>query len=879
MHDGARHGSTPSLDALIDGLGEGAGTAHVCPSLDALVLDVEEATPAMPSLEALMQGAACQAESLDELIAGLAEEEPPAPSTPPCSEAAGHEAEALPVVEQQLALLQPAALILRNRSHRDAQIQRVVDDACSDVKLNMPDLVNFIGASLMGERRSSLWQHREYQFTLAVAQSNSLLSDTALGTSFKKSYKQVARRRRRLHSALFHIERERFLAMVTWTTEHVRQNHPDWKCLRFSEFPGLDETQHKVKVRREDDFDLVPSDAEVGRVKIDFTDILEGSRVVFYDLAYGMLLRLSPGAYCYITSRRPSTLYTVDRCTGEIYHHLALETSVLRSSLASSLSQFANRDRTAMSDGDAAVNRGERQALMSLGVPNCTLRTCRTHKIANTAKNGVYITMLEEISGNVNTALAQRKGGVAAFRKILARLLGKRARVIVNGAPTAEQDARRIAILDAYLPVDPSKPRSLQDRLHVEAAANGAYETTKDFQMYSRGDLTMRRRDLLQNWMRVTVGSAISPIRVSRWTEVLKPVRNLGLILATHEIGKDAFLAWASAHYVVPRNRQLMALEDRPAEDEQGENKKNVDMDETETFRRELKVHRQKCVDFLNEGDVVAKQFILYSAVAAHQNELMNPALWLGSESWDDHEDTKLLLLEAAGKPSHRTQRVEVVFEQIQERRYLTEIDNLLNNPVRWTALPPGSMTSRLNCLAFRTLEAGAGNVVWNLQDADAVGYPNKAYCAALKALKTGDYSILRNLLEQDDPDLFDPFTRSLWERRELEPLDSMDTLMDTATHGMNGDYDNVSREKGHAWNGRILRLRSHHTHVQCLSDLSGMKVVRAWRRWKTLVDGARDKPGEAATVKGIDSESERDNAGRGNGRPQVHVHFVFANF
>ncbi len=82
-------------------------------------------------------------------------------------------------------------------------------------------------------------------------------------------------------------------------------------------------------------------------------------------------------------------------------------------------------------------------------------------------------------------------------------------------------------------------------------------------------------------------------------------------------------------------------------------------------------------------------------------------------------------LAKAAGARYARTYRVEVVYELRHERAFLAEIDDLLSNPSRWTALPPGACTSELNCLAFRSLDSTAGVVVDQLMGADAVGYPH----------------------------------------------------------------------------------------------------------------------------------------------------------
>ena len=102
----------------------------------------------------------------------------------------------------------------------------------------------------------------------------------------------------------------------------------------------------------------------------------------------------------------------------------------------------------------------------------------------------------------------------------------------------------------------------------------------------------------------------------------------------------------------------------------------------------------------------------------------MYPALWLGSEGYDECEEAKLILARAQGIPYARTFRCEVVYELRHERRYFKEIDALLSDPQRWAAHPPGTCNQELNCLAFRTLESTDGVVVWNLTGPDAVGYP-----------------------------------------------------------------------------------------------------------------------------------------------------------
>ncbi len=60
--------------------------------------------------------------------------------------------------------------------------------------------------------------------------------------------------------------------------------------MRFSGFPGLDETQSRVRVLKEEAFDLFADD-EIEPATIEFEDVLDQTRVVFYEISFGMLLK------------------------------------------------------------------------------------------------------------------------------------------------------------------------------------------------------------------------------------------------------------------------------------------------------------------------------------------------------------------------------------------------------------------------------------------------------------------------------------------------------------------------------------------------------------------------------------------------------------
>ena len=455
-----------------------------------------------------------------------------------------------------------------------------------------------------------------------------------------------------------------------------------------------------------------------------------------------------------------------------------------------------------MSDGDGSVARGERRALAALGAPFSTPRTCRVHPEANVAKHSVQYMMPDHCSGVINAALAQQKGGPAEYRRILIRLVWKRKRLLI-GRPGQVDDIHRKALLDACLPVDPRYPMSLRDRVKVERCANGAYWKPKTFEIWSPTPLTPADvRERVKDWLSV-VGPTIPVLRTSRWTEARRPVRQLGLLLGTHSLGKDAFLLWASTFQVVPRQPGVRALMDVAPGGAAAAGDAPGDVDE---YRRELRANRQQCVDFMAKEDVVHRHHVFQQAVDAQQ-EWVYETLHLGSQAFDDKEEALCALAASRGQQYERRYRVELVASGTLERKFLTHIYSLVSEPERWHGVGPGGKTGKLRCEAFRTLQAEAGYAVLLTMGADAKGWPNKGYVAAIKGLRERRFHLFADAVCEAPQCQLDQWTLGVCAAYPGTRLEEQDACTDVALHGITVICDCV--ERAGAFEGQARPLGS----------------------------------------------------------------------
>ena len=118
----------------------------------------------------------------------------------------------------------------------------------------------------------------------------------------------------------------------------------------------------------------------------------------------------------------------------------------------------------------------------------------------------------------------------------------------------------------------------------------------------------------------------------------------------------------------------------------------------------------------------------IYSTVVIAHANYMEDTLWLGSDRFD-REHEALCILAAKYQTSYRRQyRVEYIYNQTHETKYLADLSDLLCNAHRWRSLCVGSKSQKQSCVAFRLLSGCEGATSMTLSDSDSVGYPNKAY-------------------------------------------------------------------------------------------------------------------------------------------------------
>jgi hypothetical protein len=193
------------------------------------------------------------------------------------------------------------------------------------------------------------------------------------------------RQRRRLHGALYFTDQYRCPSMM-WRTAQANIGLGG-RNLGLSNFLGFDETQSRVNVLREEFFDSLDEDIEEDFGFEGFVESIERAKLVYFDDSYGMLLKPAPGEYLYMFAERASISKVVDRCTGETYHAMMMDLSLLARQPAFA-KLFELRELKPMSDGDSGVARGVRATFQALDLfDSSTPDTCRTHKVANIAKN------------------------------------------------------------------------------------------------------------------------------------------------------------------------------------------------------------------------------------------------------------------------------------------------------------------------------------------------------------------------------------------------------------------------------------------------------------------------------------------------------------
>ena len=212
----------------------------------------------------------------------------------------------------------------------------------------------------------------------------------------------------------------------------------------------------------------------------------------------------------------------------------------------------------------------------------------------------------------------------------------------------------------------------------------------------------------------------------------------------------DAVLLWARLRKLAPRVRGLLALcaTDKGTSgglDAAGTD--NNDISEMEKFRRDLQNSRQESVDLVGVHDVNAKFSVLLLAIQAQQ-ALLTGILWIGSDDWERREEALCALAAISGSRYNRQYRVQTVYKEVLEKRYIEDVSSLLSNEERWALIPKDQRTSRLNCLAFRTLSAGAGYCRREMMGPASCSGANRTYRLAFEALEAGSWDVFAKGLE-----------------------------------------------------------------------------------------------------------------------------------
>jgi hypothetical protein len=90
-----------------------------------------------------------------------------------------------------------------------------------------------------------------------------------------------------------------------------------------------------------------------------------------------------------------------------------------------------------------------------------------------------------------------------------------------------------------------------------------------------------------------------------------------------------------------------------------------------------------------------------------NQQTMIHEALWVGSDGWEHFQEALVAIAFKEGSRFVRPYRVQIVYREIHEKRYVENMTRLLFDVTEWEIIPASQRTSRLRCLAFRVTTAG----------------------------------------------------------------------------------------------------------------------------------------------------------------------------
>lgn len=295
--------------------------------------------------------------------------------------------------------------------------------------------------------------------------------------------RKVVATRTRLGAVSMHLGRH----VALQTADSISNNVlvAGGECLTLSLRFRYDETPLRLTTRSSESpgiggvaADGLPHELRQSMVMADTTS----AKLVQIECEQGVLIKFR-GHFHFLTVSVPTSLASVDRCTGAVYTRLLADAMPQCDVIGG---RFQRCQRLATTDGDKACGLAERAAANGRKQWEHCHSLCDLHRVALVAKR-LHRLMPFEMTGIINISLSLKvAGGMRLFRSILRRVLAERVRRL-EGRPGPHADWHREAVLNTFCPADPQRPSSMSQRLIVSRLANGNYQNCNEVEHFCEG--------------------------------------------------------------------------------------------------------------------------------------------------------------------------------------------------------------------------------------------------------------------------------------------------------------------------------------------------------------------------------------------------------
>ena len=532
---------------------------------------------------------------------------------------------------------------------------------------------------------------------------------------------------------------------------------------------------------------------------------------------------------------------------------------------------------------------------------------CNVHVVSRCHSRSFW-SLEPTITGLINLALAlSTSTSLVAFRHALATTIRHKGLDIKRGHPPPEVVEYQNFILSVFLDAG---TRLEERRFLLLKYANGDWRRTDKVEVFIPAgpefDADAVEETVIQALLTALTHTIFKVYPRHRWLGGDIAANQVGLLVAVHGIGSEAFLRMTSKHPSGGTSSQTHASHEEhlhegdsvaegsaatrwprapegPSEArELGEQdvsqlgtpaEQVPDMEQAEASAGEkavLQARRVKTAQHFLDSNPLAPLMLLKLAMQPLA-KLLKAYITKSGQQWEREQRAKEAAFVAGLSNSRRAFKLVDFANSIEEHIFLADLEKL-RSTTWWQLFPKDCFSLGFECEVFRILSR-MGTLVHQLLVAPVQLCPYKTF----RLLNDDGKEALAREISELRPCMVDSFTAKLVEKYPGEALFSDDAAKCVETLALCASIDTVSLEWTHGRIHRIIKSASVQTHTPSMEFVNAQYVCSQFkRRWSCSSTGQRAQAGarrrsvEAGRDAVLQSEAKKARGGGGAWRAFV---------